>query len=157
MFIGVRDDGTPEVGVNLERLQPSFTLKMQAAYSPIYFATKILGKDGSQFVAVIVPGSASRPHFAGPSYVRKGNRTETASEQQFDELLASRLSKSDEILKWMNKTITIDWMRVEHTHLLGAVVSSLVRQSKLSQPAIPLRYSCRSNWLSGQLDSASQS
>jgi len=35
-------------------------LKMQAAYSPIYFATKILGKDGSQFVAVIVPAATRR-------------------------------------------------------------------------------------------------
>ena len=74
------------------------------------------------------------PHFAGPSYRRKGNRTETASEQQFDELLASRLSKSGEILKWINKAITIDWMRTEHMHQLG---QSPVRRSKLSPPAIP--------------------
>jgi predicted HTH transcriptional regulator len=124
LFIGVRDDGTPEVGVNLESLQQTFARKMQAAYPPIYFATKILGKDGSQFVAVIVPGSESRPHFAGPSYIRKGNRTETASEQQFDELLASRLSKSGEILKWINKAISIDWMRTENLHQFGPVAGS---------------------------------
>jgi predicted HTH transcriptional regulator len=124
LFIGVRDDGTPEVGVNLESLQQSFTRRMQAAYPPIYFATKILEKDGSQFVAVIVPGSANRPHFAGPSYIRRGNRTEAASEEQFDELLASRLSKSGEILKWIKKTISIDELRVEYTHQLGPVARS---------------------------------
>jgi hypothetical protein len=125
LFIGVTDDGTPEkkAGVNLEKLQQSFTHKMKEAYPPIYFTTRILEKDGAQFVAVIVPGSPSRPHFAGQAYVRKGNRTEAASEQRFEELLASRLSKSAEIPKWITKTVTITWMRTEHTHVLGPVVS----------------------------------
>ncbi|MGB8989433.1 MAG: ATP-binding protein [Candidatus Sulfotelmatobacter sp.] len=125
LFIGVRDDGTPEVGLNFESLQQSFTRKMQAAYPPIYFTTKMLGKDDSQFLAVIVPGSESRPHFAGHAYIRKGNRTETASEKQFEELLAGRLSKSGEILKWVNKTITIDFMVTEHLHIYGSVSSSV--------------------------------
>ena len=124
LFIGVRDDGTPETKLNYESLQQTFVRKMQIAYPPIYYTTKILEKDGSQFVAVIVPGSASRPHFAGPSFVRRGNRTEVASEQQFEELLAGRLSKSGEILKWVDKIITVDWMRIEHTHQLGSVSGS---------------------------------
>jgi hypothetical protein len=123
LFIGVRDNGMPEVGVNLEKLQQSFTLKMQAAYPPIYFTTRILEKDGAQFLAVIVPGSPSRPHFAGQAYVRNGNRTEAASEQEFEELLASRLSKSAEILKWITKTVTLTWLRTENTHVLGSVIS----------------------------------
>lgn len=72
LFIGVKDDGTPETGVNIESLQQSFARKMQAAYPPIYFLTKMLQKNGSQFVAVIVPGSPERPHFAGSSFSCKG-------------------------------------------------------------------------------------
>jgi hypothetical protein len=94
---------------------------MNNAYPHIYFATKILESDGQQFLAIIVPGSGSRPHFAGPSYVRRGARTEVASESQFDELLAIRNAKSGEILKWNGKMISIDWMRTERFELLGPV------------------------------------
>jgi predicted HTH transcriptional regulator len=124
LFVGVRDDGNPECGLNLDRLQQTFGSKMQAAYPPVYFATKILGANDRQFLAVIVPGSADRPHFAGPSYVRKGSVTEVASEAQFAELLASRQSKSGEILKWKGKVISADRMRVENVHLMGPVEST---------------------------------
>jgi predicted HTH transcriptional regulator len=124
LFIGVRDDGTPEGNLDLDTLQKTFASKMQVIYPPVYFVTKILGHDSVQFLAIIVPGSTDRPHFAGPSYIRKGSKTEIASEQHFDELLASRSSKSGEILKWMKKEVTIDWMRVEHTHQLGAIAGT---------------------------------
>lgn len=121
LFIGVRDDGTPEDGLNLDRLQQSFAKKMNDAYPPIYFVAKILESNGKQLLAVVVPGSASRPHFAGPSYIRRGSRTEAASEAQYDELLTARHGKSGEILKWLGKRISIDWMRVEAIHMMGPV------------------------------------
>ncbi|HXC42516.1 MAG TPA: ATP-binding protein [Candidatus Dormibacteraeota bacterium] len=121
LFIGVKNDGTPEGGTNLDTLQQSFNRKIELAYPPIYFTTKILEKNGAQFLAVIVPGSASRPHFAGPSYIRKGSCTEVASEQQFDQLLSTRTSKSAEILKWRGKLVSIDWIRVENVDLMGPV------------------------------------
>jgi predicted HTH transcriptional regulator len=121
LFIGVKDDGTPEGGLNLDKLQQTFAKKMNDAYPPIFFVTKILESDGKQFLAIIVPGSGSRPHFAGPSYIRRGSRTEVASESQFDELLAIRNAKSGEILKWNGKMISIDWMRTEAVELMGPV------------------------------------
>jgi predicted HTH transcriptional regulator len=124
LYIGIKDNGMPEAGVSLEKLQQTFTNKMQAAYPVIYFTTRILAKNGSQFLAVIVPGSEDRPHFAGPSYVRKGNRTELASEPQFDELLADRLSKSRYILKYINKAITVDRMNVARLDILDAVANT---------------------------------
>ena len=111
LFIGVRDDGTPETGLNLDSLQQSFARKIPEAYPPIYFASRVLGSANSQFLAVIVPGSEDRPHFAGPSYVRRGSATEVASEHQFNEMVANRLSKSAHILKWRGKRVSIDRMR----------------------------------------------
>ena len=70
--------------------------------------TKVLVKDGKQFLAVIVPGSEQRPHFAGPSYVRVGSETKVASEPQFQNLIAQRQSKAYEILKWKGKPVALD-------------------------------------------------
>lgn len=147
LFVGVRNDGSLEHGLDLDKLQQTFSAKMQFAYPPIYFATKILRVGTEQALAVIVPGSKERPHFAGPSYVRKGSTTQVASDSQFEEVLTARLDKSGEILKWRGKTITVDRMRVEAIHMMGPVESTF--QSRvvdcnpfyiaLENEAVPLR------------------
>src|SRR3990172_6493704 len=89
LYIGVRDDGTPEERtVNLGTLQKSFSDKAAHAYPPIYYLPKILNVDGKQILAVIIPGSELRPHFSGPSYLRVGPETRKASEEQFSILIA---------------------------------------------------------------------
>lgn len=62
---------------------------------------------GKEFLAVIVRGSAERPHFSGPSYIRDGMQSKPASEQQFARLIAERSSKVREILKWKDQQITL--------------------------------------------------
>ena len=62
-------------------------------------------------MAVIVPGSPDRPHFTGKAYVRVGPKTEEASEQQFENLIAQRSSKVYEIQRWKGKEVTATWMR----------------------------------------------
>jgi predicted HTH transcriptional regulator len=108
LYIGVMNDGTPEEKtVNLDSLQKTFSEKVSEAYPLVYYVTKIVNVDGKQVLAVIVPGSTDRPHFAGQAYVREGSRTVVASKPQFEELIASRNSKAYEILKWKGKTITL--------------------------------------------------
>ena len=108
LYIGVKDDGTPEEKtVNLDSIQKSFSEKASEAYPLVYYLTKIVNVGGKQVLAVIVPGSADRPHFAGQAYVREGSRSVVASKPQFEELIASRNSKAYEILKWRGKTITV--------------------------------------------------
>jgi hypothetical protein len=80
---------------------------MGDAYPPIYYLPKILTDNGRTCLAVVVPGSDNRPHFAGPSYVRVGSESRAASEEQFDRLVAERVSESREILKWRGKEITL--------------------------------------------------
>jgi predicted HTH transcriptional regulator len=51
LFIGVKDNGTPETGCNLDSLQQTFARKIQEAYPPVYFATKILQANGERLIA----------------------------------------------------------------------------------------------------------
>lgn len=106
LFIGVRDDGTIEGTANLDRLQQTLSNKLAAAYPAIYYLTKVLEKDGEQFLAVIIPGSANRPHFAGQAFVREGTKSIVASAPQFEALVAERNSKVREISLWKGKAVT---------------------------------------------------
>ena len=107
LFIGVADDGTIQSGINLEVVQQTFSSVVSGAYPPIATFPKVLEQDGKQFLAVIVPGSPERPHFAGQAYIRDGSETKKASEAQFAELIAQRNSKQRELLKWKGKGVLL--------------------------------------------------
>jgi hypothetical protein len=107
LFIGVRPDGTIEDGIDADQLSIEFSNKTADVYPPVHYVAKALAKDGKPFLAVIVPGSEQRPHFAGRSYVRDGSQTKVASETQFNELIAQRNSKTREILKWKGMLVMI--------------------------------------------------
>lgn len=113
LFYGVTDKGVPEgKETNLASLQKTISDRLAEAYPTVYYFTKVLQQGGKQFLAVIIPGSEDRPHFAGKSYIRDGSQTLPASEQQFDRLIAERNSKAREILKWCGKEITVTWPRI---------------------------------------------
>lgn len=106
LFIGVKDNGEPEEkSVDLDSIQKTLSEKLSAAYPTIYYQTKILDVGGRNVLAVIVPGSPARPHFAGPAYVRDGSKTVNASKEQFDQLVAQRNGKAYKILEWKGKAI----------------------------------------------------
>lgn len=107
LFIGVKDDGTIQHLANTDSLQKKLSSKIQESYPVPYYWSKVLEKDGKKFLAVIVPGSENRPHFAGPSYVRDGSKTVSASEDQFKTLLAQRNSVAYELLAWRGKTVSM--------------------------------------------------
>ena len=108
LFIGVRDDGTVEgTPNNLDSLQKTLSKRLAKAYPPLYFLTRVLQREGKKFLAVIVPGSESRPHFAGPAFLRDGSKTVVASNEQFDKLISERDNKAYWILKWKGKTVTL--------------------------------------------------
>lgn len=127
LFIGAKNDGTIEDRtLDFDSLQKRFNRTVQEhAFPTIYYLTKVLDDGGKQCLAVIIPGSANRPHFAGPSYVRVGSETKVASESQFDTLIAVRQSKPYEILKWKGKQVTVDYMNTERAvRMLGRVQST---------------------------------
>jgi hypothetical protein len=126
LYIGVRNNGEIETQqANLDGIQKKFNAQMQRVYPRIAYVPKIVAENGKQALAVIIPGSELRPHFAGLSYVRKGSESVEASEEQFSQLIASRTGKAGEILKWKDKIVTVHQLNVEHTvHVLGRIGST---------------------------------
>ena len=110
LYIGVKDNGeieTRQPQTNLDRMQKNFNVEMKKIYPPPAYLPKIIEEDGRQALAIIVLGSELRPHFAGPSYIRKGSETCVASEEQFIELIARRNSKANKILSFKGKNVTV--------------------------------------------------
>jgi len=106
IFVGVFDDGRIEDNSNLESLQRKVSGEINRVYPPIYPQMKVLEKESKKFLALIVRGSANRPHFAGQAYIRDGTQTVVASEKEFETVVAHRNSKVYRILKWKNQTVT---------------------------------------------------
>jgi hypothetical protein len=106
LFIPVRNDGTVKTGIDLDLLQRKISEKLAGAYPPLNYFQRIIEAEGVQLIAVIVPGSTERPHFAGPAFVRDGSKTMQASAQQFERLIARRQSLVEELQKWLGKTVS---------------------------------------------------
>ena len=114
LFIGVRDSGEIEEKVgDPDKLQATFSQKLKVAYPPIYFTTRIVQENGRECLAIIIPGSAARPHFAGPAFIRDGSQTVEATSAQYESLIASRLGKVYELQRWLGKSITLRELRRE--------------------------------------------
>lgn len=108
LFIGVNDDGTiekQEKPPKFEDFQKSVSKRINDAWPPIFHFIKILKKEDSQFLAVVIPGSQFRPHFSGPAYVRVGPESREASEEQYDELIAQRSGKFRALQKLIGKLV----------------------------------------------------
>jgi predicted HTH transcriptional regulator len=114
LFVGVNDDGALQKvppGHDWESQQKTVTDELSRAYPPLYVLSRtIRDEQGTEFLAVIIPGSPQRPHFTGKAYIRVGPETKEASEEQFNNLIAERSSKVYEILKWKGKTVSAMWM-----------------------------------------------
>jgi hypothetical protein len=108
LYIGVRDNGEIEMPQqNLDEAAKRFNRQMEKVYPRIAYVPKVISDGGRQALAVVIPGSELRPHFAGLSYVRRGSESIEASEEQFSELIAQRNSKAARILAWKGKAITV--------------------------------------------------
>lgn len=108
LYIGVKDDGQiEEQQANLDSIQKSFNEKIKKAYPSIPCIQKVLSEGGRHALAVIILGSPNRPHFSGPAYIRRGSRSELASDQQFGELVATRNSKVSRMLDYKNKIVSV--------------------------------------------------
>jgi hypothetical protein len=108
LFIGATDKGEIEGNnSNFDKLQKTFSEKIQSVYPNIYYTTRIVRENDRECLAVIVPGSSSKPHFAGPLYLRDGSHTEVADAKQYELLLSSRMSKAQELQRWIEKSITV--------------------------------------------------
>jgi predicted HTH transcriptional regulator len=108
LFIGVKNSGEIEEHENdLDTVQKTLDKELQKAYPPINCRVEIVHEDGRQALAVIVTPSDNKPHFSGPSFVRRGSLSVPATEQEFSELIARRNSKASRLLDIKGKPVTI--------------------------------------------------
>jgi hypothetical protein len=108
LFVGVDNKGNPQQNGDLESLQKTVAEEINRAFPPIYYLPRVLTLDGSGFIAFIIPGSSSRPHFAGKAYIRSGPETKEASEHQLDLLVAERSGLVYEIRKYIGRRVALN-------------------------------------------------
>lgn len=108
LFIGATDKGEIEANSsNFDKLQKTLSEKMQSVYPSVYHVTKIVKEGDRECLAIIVPGSPSKPHFAGPLYLRDGSQSIIATAEQYESLLAAHTSKSRELQRWISRDIAL--------------------------------------------------
>jgi hypothetical protein len=109
LFAGADDEGNPQYEADkLEHVAKSVNGVLDQAFPAIYRHIVPLRIGAKGCLAVIIPGSPARPHFAGKSYIRVGPEVRPASQEQFDELVAYRQSKAYEILN--RKEDAVRWV-----------------------------------------------
>jgi hypothetical protein len=113
LFIGATNAGqieekpASEKPTNLDKLQKTLSDKAAVIYPPVYFTTTTLKENDRECLAVIVPGSPDKPHFAGQLFLRDLSETVVSTTRQYESLLAQRTSKTRELQKWIGKDITV--------------------------------------------------
>ena len=108
LFIGVSNDGQIRGVENPDGLQKKLRMYAEKdCYPPIPVSLEVISVDGKDVVAVIVPHSSTRPHFAGPAYVRVGSESVAASAPQYEELIASRHSLANRLLGLKGGVVTV--------------------------------------------------
>jgi hypothetical protein len=108
LFIGVTNEGVIEDKQNdLDAIQKTLNKELEKTYPRIQCRSHVIEENGRQALAVIVPPSSNRPHFSGPSFIRRFSETFEASKQEFDELVARRNSKTARILEYKGKQVTV--------------------------------------------------
>ena len=119
LFVGADDEGNPQLmnSAEMETVIRSVSDTLDRAYPAVYRYIVPVHLAERFCLAVIVPGSADRPHFAGHSYVRIAGQTKDASEAEFAELIAQRNSKARKLLDYKGKPVTLDILHMKGSHM----------------------------------------
>ena len=121
LFIGQRSDKRI-VGVeDADKLQLNVAeWAKRESFPPVVFQCEVIREGEAEVVAVVVPASHERPHFAGHAYKRVGSKTVKASAEMLDELVAGRNTKAGKILRHKGERITVDFQVREPERWAGA-------------------------------------
>ena len=108
LFIGITDDGKIQGVDKPDLLQKNIRDNCShKCYPPIEFQSEVLTVEDKSVVAIEISESFSRPHFAGPAYVREGSESVVASERIYEDLITSRTDPGRAILKHKGELITV--------------------------------------------------
>ncbi len=109
VFIGQQQD-KKIIGVdNPDELQKSVKNWASQCYPPVEVHPEILTTDQGQVLALVIPFSPKKPHFAGKAYKRVGSQTLEASEEMLDEMIASRNEKAGRLLAHKGEPVVVDF------------------------------------------------
>jgi hypothetical protein len=109
LFIGVSNNGEISGDLDPENTLRTFSDVMSShIWPPVYTVSRALRDRDKACVAVLIPGSPERPHFAGKAFVREETQTKEASAEQYRALISSKNSKARAIQEWIGKDIS--WM-----------------------------------------------
>jgi len=107
LYMGVADNGILLGVQDTDVLQKRIRRIIDECYPKIDYTSEVFEEKGNKIVAVVVKSSIQRPHFAGPAYVRKGSESVKASEEVYEDLIASRNDKARAILRHKGELITV--------------------------------------------------
>ncbi|MGH8261351.1 MAG: AlbA family DNA-binding domain-containing protein [Steroidobacteraceae bacterium] len=103
LFIGLDDKTGKATGVaNTDELQRKYARVLAECYPTIDVRMHVLPFEEKDVVAIVVPASARKPHFAGGAYIREGSRSVLASDRLYEDLIQSRKDKTRELIKYRN-------------------------------------------------------
>ena len=94
VFLGIANDGEIRGIDDPDGAQKNVRRHLQRCYPDVLAVvqTQAVTIDSRTIVAVLVRGSADRPHFTGGAWVRRGSETVRATETVFQALVEDRLS-----------------------------------------------------------------
>ncbi len=109
LFIGIGDKGEVLGVENVDKKQKDVRrIAQEECFPSIEVEIRALELDAVHVLAVMVPFSRNRPHFAGAAYIRRGSQSVSATRELYDELIASRHDKCRVIQQWgRNRQITV--------------------------------------------------
>jgi hypothetical protein len=101
LFIGVDDTTGSILGVSdPDTTQRKYSQVLEECYPPIRCQMHAITLAEGTVVAIVVPASPLKPHFSGPAYIRDGSRTVKANDEQYRELIVSRVGKAAVLLRY---------------------------------------------------------
>ena len=111
LYVGVNDEGEILQDKAPESWQHDIMAWGNGCYPELPVIPRTLRKDGKEFLAVVVPMSEARPHFARPAFKRQGAKTIPALQQEIDEWIAHRNSKVRFILERKGEIVLVQQRR----------------------------------------------
>ncbi|MEO5799629.1 MAG: ATP-binding protein [Gemmatimonadales bacterium] len=108
LFLGVSNDGAMLGVTNADSLQKTIRRQLSSeCYPPIAYQAYVLEEAGKAIVAIVIPASATRPHFSGSAFVRTGSQSVSASPEQYERLIASRNTVAGALGRAIGETWTV--------------------------------------------------
>jgi hypothetical protein len=108
IFLGIKDTGEICGVDKIDGAQKNIRdVADKECYPPIKLSMVTVPSNGKEVLAVIIPPSRERPHFAGHSFVRRGSECVSASREMLDEMIATRNDKTRRIAEFKDKKVIL--------------------------------------------------